>query len=130
MPEYGSGPSIDQNFDLEIDTSGDIDATSGPNELRKDLAFSIGAALTDGTGISRPRSMRNGLVGEVAGGNNGVIEDAEQAIERVAEQDPRVDAVLNISASIPSGAVDSVDVSIRLLVDGDAVSFDRVFTLD
>jgi len=39
--EFGSGIALDQQFDLSVDSTGDIEATSGVNELQKDLAFNM-----------------------------------------------------------------------------------------
>lgn len=39
--EFGSGIFLDDQFDLSIDSTGDIQSTTGVDELQKDLAFQM-----------------------------------------------------------------------------------------
>lgn len=42
----GSGPSLDEDLDFEIDETGDIRSSSGMEELQKDLSFQMMIALS------------------------------------------------------------------------------------
>lgn len=39
--QLGSGIALDQNFDFEIDATGDLNSVSGVEELNKDLALRL-----------------------------------------------------------------------------------------
>jgi len=47
MADFGSGPTLDENLDFTITTTGDIETGSGDDELAKDLAFRIHRAFED-----------------------------------------------------------------------------------
>ena len=39
--DFGAGIALDEQFDFTVDSTGDIDSTSGVEELQKDLAFQM-----------------------------------------------------------------------------------------
>lgn len=45
--ELGSGQYLDQNLDFEVDTTGDIRASDGIDEVEKDLAVQMIFSLSD-----------------------------------------------------------------------------------
>jgi hypothetical protein len=45
MTDFGAGPKLTQDWDFEIDETGDIRSVSGLDELGKDLAFASSILL-------------------------------------------------------------------------------------
>lgn len=76
MSEYGSGPYLDENFDLTVDTIGDVKIANEGDELEKDLAFQLAFSLRRFHGAS-PTSN--------------VEAEAKSTAIDVVEADPRVD---------------------------------------
>jgi hypothetical protein len=85
MVEFGSSPSLDEDFDLIVDDTGDIQCTiqeqSPSEELEKDLSFLIAASLDKQTG--------NAIIPV----NNAALKGA---IRDVVIADPRVDQILTL----------------------------------
>jgi len=50
MPEFGTGLSLDESFDLELSAVGDLEKTDGNEELQKDLAMQTSFVLRDTIG--------------------------------------------------------------------------------
>lgn len=81
MTELGAGIALDEDFDLIIDSTGDIDETRGSAELQKDVAFNLVLELQDILG--RP------VTKEVLALTKSVTND-------VLVEDPRVNNVVSI----------------------------------
>lgn len=50
MSDLGGGIALQEEWDFEIDNTGDLRANTGIAELQKDVAFSVASALGDGLG--------------------------------------------------------------------------------
>lgn len=85
MVEFGSSPSLDEDFDLVIDDTGDIQCTiqerPPSEELGKDLGFLIASSLDKRTG-SPVIPVKNAAL--------------KGAIRDVVIADPRVDQILTL----------------------------------
>lgn len=79
VDEYGSGISLDENLDMEIDSTGDIQSTDGLSELQKDIAWQSTFSLQRFLGSSPTDEV------EVQALNTATL---------VAEADSRVDTVI------------------------------------
>ena len=75
----GSGPSLDENFDLGVNETGDLKSVDGVEELHKDLAFQLQYSLETYIG---------------AGQNTNVETNALTTAIRVLNADSRVDRVI------------------------------------
>jgi len=123
-PGYGSGPCLDDNFDFDVDESGDVRASTGFDELVKDVVFNVARALQYGDGITTPETVGDGgIIGSRLTG--GALNDVELAASKVINDDPRVDAVLRIEATEASDRNDQIelDVDVRALSDTTNFSF-------
>jgi hypothetical protein len=106
MTEYGNGIYLDDEFDFEIDASGDIRPSRGIDELEKDLAFFSYQELSETIGRQRsPRTLA-------------IIKDRTQ---RVLLNDPRVDGVIgDVTVYYPESERNQVEVSATVsTVDGE-----------
>lgn len=74
----GAGQYLDQNFDFDIDTTGDIRAASGLNELEKDLSVQMAFTLSE-------------FLGEPP--TNETEAEVKRTVYRVAIADVRVSSV-------------------------------------
>lgn len=128
MVDYGSGPRLDRYFDFTIDQTGDVDASSGIDELRKDLAFRIAGALEYGYGVDRPVVVSDGVVGDVL--VDGTLADIEIALSSLVVEDSRVDAVRNVEARTSDGTGDTIEIDLQVVVDDSTVRFDRIFPVN
>lgn len=108
MTELGSGLSLDDQWDLQVDvSSGDLETESGSSEVQKDLAFNVGRAL-------------EGAVGGALG--QGELSDIELGVKKIIQADPRVESVESIETSIPSQSGDDVSIDvIAILIDGTTI---------
>ena len=76
---FGSGPALDEDFDLSISGTGDIEAEDGIEELHKDLSFQLNYSLENYLG-ERPTTN--------------VEAEALTTAIRVLRADTRVDTVI------------------------------------
>lgn len=95
--DYGSGLDLDENFDLEVDSTGDLAYTEGSDELTKDLSVRVAGALMYGDGVDRPENISDGVMGEVL--TPGVKKDAGSVVLDILNDDPRIDEVADIIIS-------------------------------
>jgi len=77
MAEFGKGLSLDENFDLQLSSVGDIDSAEGIDELQKDLAVQV--AFTLRNIIGQPDSPE--LASEIRSRSRKVIEADERVNE-------------------------------------------------
>lgn len=73
MSDLGAGIALNEDFDFEVDGTGDLRPTSGLAELQKDIAFNVASALQSELGRrvdSRTRKRINLIV------QNQLIEDS------------------------------------------------------
>jgi len=96
MVELGSGIRLDEHFDFDVGSTGDLDALQGVRELEKDLAVRIVGALEYGedVGVDAPASVGDGIVGQVL--SMGVRSDTASTVGRIARSDDRIDRVVKI----------------------------------
>lgn len=85
VPELGSGISLEENFDLNLDTTGDIDSESGIDELQKDLAVATTLVLKQYLGEPPEKGVEN-RVSDVA--------------KKMVENDVRVNRVVQGSVEV------------------------------
>lgn len=83
--EFGSGIFLDEQFDFSVGSTGDLENTSGIDELQKDLAFKMVLNLEQFLG-QPPSGNLTAKVADVA--------------SRVAIADVRVDSVVEDSIDI------------------------------
>ena len=76
---FGSGPALDENFDLSVNETGDLKSVDGVEELHKDLSFQLQYSLETYIG---------------AGQNTNVETNALTTAIRVLNADSRVDRVI------------------------------------
>lgn len=94
-----TGLELDHDFDLVVDSTGDLSAVSDMDELKKDLAGQI-------------YNILDGLAtGEVVTPNRAT--EIRARIQGTIEQDPRVEDIVEISISRALGESD-IDVFIEL----------------
>ena len=98
----GSGLSLDENWDLEIASDGDVASVEGSDELQKDLAFNVGRLLIDSQG---------GVV------TDGDLSDIEIRVEQVLASDPRVAAVLRVEADTQLNSDGDTSVAVESEVE-------------
>lgn len=125
MAEYGSGIYLDENFDWEVDTSGDVRGDTGVSELQKDLAFNVVRALAYGEGISTPENVADGgIIGEPL--TRGILTDIEIAVGNVVSSDSRIDSVIYATAQKTSDADNYVEVECEAEIDVETETFEFV----
>lgn len=119
MSDLGSGLSLDEQWDLYVDeSSGDLAFDSADREVRKDLAFILGRALT-GEGSDNP-----GVVGRVI--DEGRAGDIKLRIRKIILNDERIDTVNNVEIDSRANGAE-LDVKIEATtVTG--VNIEDVFT--
>jgi len=96
MVDYGSSPVLTQEFDLEIDSTGDILCTSQTidpfDEIEKDLSFKLASELDELIGTSMKPTQKALL---------------ETAVRDIVSRDPRIERIINIDVTelrdTPSG---------------------------
>ena len=70
MSNFGSGIFLNEDWDFEVDVTGDLKSTSGPDELQKDVSFNvarnveIGKRLDSSTQKKIQVTVRDVLVNE------------------------------------------------------------------
>jgi len=120
----GSGLSLDENWDLSINTaSGDLDAENAGDELKKDLALLV----TRGINNSK---FTGGVLGD------GQERDLGIYLRKLLRSDPRVESVDSVTVS-SSRTDQRVDADVRLTagtytddIDGDGESETVEFTFE
>jgi hypothetical protein len=79
---FGSGPSLDENFDLQVGSSGDVAVSSGIEELHKDLSLQLTVGMQEFLG-STPTST---LTAEAVSRAKDIIE-ADVRVDRVLQEE-------------------------------------------
>lgn len=103
--KYGSGPSLDENFDFIVGPSGDLKNADGINEVEKDLAFATSVQLQEF--IGRPLTPT-------------VRQKVKNAAEEVFEAEPRIDSLVGISIQETEYGF---DLTSQVVTDGSQKSF-------
>lgn len=109
---FGSGPALDEDLDFSIDSGGDIDESSGIDELTKDLSVQLIFALEQFLGRPPTASVKS----EVKNVTTQTL-SADSRVQFVSSESIDVD-IDRISKNI------DIDVSI-ITIDGE--EFDLVF---
>lgn len=124
----GGGFATDGDFDLIIDASGDIDFVNGFDEYKKDLAFNLTRALTDGDGVDSPAWATNGVFGVPF--NDGALRDIEIVVTNVLNDDPRTESVSAVTVEAESPKNDGlvIDATVVVIGDGTEVSLNETIT--
>lgn len=113
MTDFGSGLSLDEQWDLYVDeSSGDLAFSEASEEVRKDLAFNVARLLT-------------AYVGEYM--SDGRRADIRLKVKKLIEADDRIEEVNQIEVRTPNSRPDELEVDIvATTVTG--VEIDDVFT--
>lgn len=86
MVEAGGGIFLAQDWDLEVDETGDIRTVEGVAELEKDLAFYTARVLRPVEGLPQNPQTRSVI---------------QARIERAINTEPRVRSILSLDISYP-----------------------------
>ena len=121
---YGSGLALDENFDLVIDSVGDLDYTEGVSEVEKDLAFRVTSALRYGTGVEQPASMSEGAVGGTL--RPGDLADMELVVSDIISSDPRISGVRSVDVDLVDDNSGEVSVTSKVVIDTETAEFDFI----
>jgi hypothetical protein len=100
MTSLGSGVGLDESFDFEVGSTGDLKSTEGVEELEKDLAFQMVLGLDEFIG-RRPTAA--------------LPERVARRASDIAEADPRVEFV-NRSALEASFSPDARQIDLKMQV--------------
>lgn len=96
---YGSGISLDEDWDLEISQTGDIKATHDSDEFRKDLAYMTARRLE--IELGQPLSSRSRAI-------------IESIVRDILERDPRVRSIKQVTVEDIEGG-DGVTIGTRIV---------------
>lgn len=98
--EYGSGIYLTQNLDFEINTTGDLRASFGIDELEKDLAYNSIDELKEIPGRRKTQQT---------------ISIVKSRVEQLALADPRVSNVIGeIDVFYPDARDETIEVSVTV----------------
>jgi hypothetical protein len=111
--DLGSGAALDKNFDFSVDETGDIEASYGFDELEKDLAFKMAINLQQ-------------FLGQTPTG--GTIAKVSNIARRVAQNDPRINAVPTDQLSV-SFSDELQEITIELVAQIGGVNERFIFTV-
>jgi len=100
MAELGSGIALDQNFDFDVDETGDLRVAEGADELSKDISFALVSALEGLIGAPKTPEIKR------------KIRDRSR---RVALADDRVQAASADSISVSETSRDTFRVSMSVV---------------
>ena len=103
--KYGSGPSLDKNFDFIVGPSGDLKNADGISEVEKDLAFATSVQLQEFIGKPLTPTVR---------------QKVKNAAEDVFDAEPRIDSVVGISIQETDYGF---DLTSQVVTDGSQKSF-------
>lgn len=78
--ELGSGIALDEQFDMSIDSTGDIETVQGADELQKDLSFQLAISLQDVLGETQSSSVET-IVRDIVV----KVANADSRVQRVDE---------------------------------------------
>lgn len=110
----GSGQYLDQNLDFEVDAGGDIQTSSGIDELQKDLAVQMIVSLSQFIGESPTPETEA---------------DIKRMAYRVAIADVRVSSVNRENITVEwIGGMKKFDVEVPLTTDTDE-EYELVFNV-
>jgi len=84
IENYGSGVSLDENYDFIIDSTGDLEDSRGLSELEKDLSFASSVRLFEHIGMPLTSTRKQKI---------------KNSVESIMSSEPRISSVLNISVS-------------------------------
>jgi len=101
---YGSGLRFTTNWDFEISETGSLGAVEGLKQLEKKLAYATTKRILPEIGQPRTREA---------------LEDIRIRIERVANEDPRIDSVERVVVERSSTDSDQVDATLEVVGDDD-----------
>lgn len=79
---FGAGPKLTQNFDFEVNNTGDIETNNGLDQLEQDLGFNTRRRLQDRLGSIMTNTEK---------------QLTENRARRVFEDDPRIQSVMDMS---------------------------------
>lgn len=102
----GSGIKLTDDWDLDVDTTGDLATVSGQDELEKDLAMVTAIYFDNNLGETiNPRQEANSL------------KSIENAVRRIFQQDSRVGRVVNIDVRPDQNITDAIIIESEIVAD-------------
>lgn len=110
----GSGPALDNKFDLTIDRSGDLDNVSGIEELEKDLSMQVVSTLSEFIGAPPADSTRVKV---------------KSRTKRVVLADDRVDRLIAQSLSVEWIGENREEIEVSMRIRANNQEQDLVFTV-
>lgn len=96
--EFGSGIALDEQFDLSVGATGDLETVSGVEELQKDLSFQLTQELQEYLGSPSSSSL---------------VAQVSNTTKNVLNADSRIDSVNSESISV---SIDSANRNISISV--------------
>lgn len=97
---FGSGIQLDQNNDIVISSTGDVSASSGVEELSKDIAFQLQLRVRDEIGARNTKEARTRI---------------RSIVREILLEEPRVDSVVNIETGV--SGTDEVEVVMTVIAE-------------
>lgn len=113
MSELGGGIALQENWDFEIDNTGDIRANTGTAELQKDVAFNV-ARLAQ-------REIGSPVTNETP-------KDLRTIVRDITAADPRINTVPSVTVNRVERGTERFEISASMNTsDG---PFDLVFEVE
>lgn len=107
---FGSGIKLDEDWDLVVDSTGDLDHTVDSAELQKDLAFVSAQEL---------EAFYGGPINETTRGR------IRLKLTDVFTDDPRISEVTSLSVQDTEDITDEITIEVTLIAD-DGAEYDFV----
>ena len=106
--QFGSGLALTSDWDLDIDSTGDIKGFTGSNELEKDIAVLLAIRLRR-------------MMGDVIPSRNdtNARKQVELVARRTIQTDSRVTSVESVDVNIPTHSEDEVQIEAEVIADND-----------
>lgn len=111
MSDLGAGIALNEDWDFEVDSTGDLLATTGIAELEKDVAFNVAREWEDSIGRRVDASAKKQI---------------QITAQSVLLSDDRIDTVNNVTARQVNGHANKFEVvaDVDTIVSG---SIDLIF---
>jgi len=114
----GAGIKLANNWDLTVDSTGDLATVSGRKELQKDIAVLTAIQLSEKLG---------GQIGHRNESN--VIKSIELVVRRLLTQDSRIQEILSVTVQPEPDLTDTVIVEANITVN-ETQNYDLIFEVE
>lgn len=111
MSDFGAGVSLNEDWDFQVDSSGDLATVSGEQELQKDVAFNVARNWGDSIGRRVDSATQKRI---------------QVTARDVLLNDPRIESITNLDVRRIEDNLNQFEVvaTVNTFVDG---TFDLVF---